>query len=166
MIILPKSPKILLFICMFCLKLCHYTQLGITCLFIMAPCVTDSCCRYKEISRACWYSYGYKRVMHNDEFSVNKEMRRIINIFLFVAMAQFADVIQGKYIWSSFGVEDQAIKRWRPIPQSPLVSIPMFLPAIGTSFFLCSSGYKQGAAGTWSKRCVEKLKRMTKIRFG
>ena len=113
----------------------------------------------------------YKGAMYNCSLLslvFTRKMRRTtIGILLFVVMSQLTVVIQGKYLWSSFSVEDQPFKRWRQIPQqSPLVSTPVFSPAIGTSFFLCSSGYKQGASGTWSKKCVEKLKRMTQIHFG
>ena len=91
-------------------------------------------------------------------------MRGTTAIPLLLALLQFANVIKGKYQKSSFSVEaeDQPIKRWITVPKQQLVNIPMFLPAIGTSFFLCSSGYT-GGEGSWSKRCVEKMKRMAHI---
>ena len=90
-------------------------------------------------------------------------MRRTARILLFVVMLQFANVTKARYHRSSFSVEakDQP-SLLRNNRQTPFVKVPMFLPAIGTSFFLCSSGFT-GRGGSWSKRCVETMKRMENI---
>ena len=115
-------------------------------------------------NKLIWYKGAISTQLSIALQRVKKTMRGTTGIFLFMALLQFVSFIKAKYQLSSFSVEavDQPIKRWRSIPQGRLVNIPMFLPAIGTSFFLCSSGYT-GGPGSWSKRCVEKMKRMAHI---
>ena len=85
-------------------------------------------------------------------------------IFPFLAIF-FTGAFKGKYPGSSYGDEDQLIKRWMPVPQSPLFTRQIVLPAIRTDFFFCS--YKQGSsARSWAKRCLKKLTKMKKARFG
>ena len=109
---------------------------------------------------------GYKGVKPPHLFTVvEKAMKRTGGILLFVVVIQFANVIKARYLRSSFSVEaeEEPINRFmRHNRQRPFVNVPMFLPAIGTSFFLCSSGFTRGE-GSWSKRCVETMQRMAKI---
>ena len=120
--------------------------------------------KYFPKNKLIWYKGAISEQLSTALPRVQKKMRVTTAMLILLVILQFTNVINARYPWSSFSVEaeDQPIKRWRSIPQRHLVNIPMFLPAIGTSFFLCSSGYT-GGEGSWSKRCVEKMKRMAHI---